>query len=147
MPSIHVPKSAEPLLCFCRKFSDPADNACFDTYAEMVIFAASLGYKLAGGKKPKGQIEDTNRVYPIDLDVFKSQGLFQNVLLMALATEKSQEIIRDEDRICRLIEGFADQGFSEMKEILDKATGITFHVELAKLLRKTARVHLAERES
>src|SRR5581483_1602630 len=125
MPSIHVPKSAEPLLCFCRTATEPADNACFDTYAEMVIFAASLGYKLTEGKKPKGQIEGTKQVYPIDLDIFKSQGLFQNVLLMALATEKSQEIIRDENRIFRLIEGFAHQGFSEMETILDKTTDTT----------------------
>ena len=147
MPSIHVPKSAEPLLCFSRKAQEPADNACFDNNAEMVLFAASLGYKISEGRKPKGQVESTKKLGSIDLDIFKNQGLFQNVLLIALATEKSQEIIRDEDRICRLIEGFADRGFSEMKEILDKATSITFHVELAKLLRKTAKDHLAERES
>jgi dnd system-associated protein 4 len=146
MPSIHVPKSAEPLLCFCRKSQDLADNACFETYAEMVIFAASLGFKLAEGRKPKGQVEDTKKVNPIDLDTFKNQGLFQNVLMMALATEKSQEIIRNEDQICRLIEGFAHQGFSEMEAILNKATDTTFHIELAKLLQKTAKEHLSERE-
>jgi hypothetical protein len=139
MPSIRLPQSAEPLLPFCRRSEEPADNACFETYADMVTFAASCGFHRLHGRTPQDPKEFIPKTYPIDLAVFKNQTLFPNLLLIGLGTEQKADIARDEDRLCRLVEAFADVGFKYLAHELIGWTPARFHLEAASLLTNVAR--------
>ncbi len=134
MPAIRLPQSAEPLLPFCRRFEEPADNACFDTYADLVTFAASNGYHRFHGRRPDDPKEFLPSIYPIDLAVFKNQGLFPNLLLMGLGSEGKADITRDEERLCRLVEAFADVGCKYLAHAIGGWTPARFHIELGQLL-------------
>jgi hypothetical protein len=137
MPTIRLPESAEPLLPFCRRFEEPLDNACFDTYADFVSFMASCGYHRLHGRLPADPEKFLPNIYPIDLAVFKNQSLFPNLLLIALGTEGKSDIARDEERLCRVVEAFADVG---CKYLAHESTGWTparFHLQVANLLCET----------
>ncbi|PWU19861.1 MAG: hypothetical protein C5B50_05375 [Verrucomicrobia bacterium] len=138
MPAIRLATSAETLVPFCRRSDEPAENACFDTYADMVVFAASCGFDRLHGRKPQDTKEFLSNIYPIDLAVFKNQGLFPNLLLIGLATERNADIARDEDRLCRLVESFADVGLKYLSHELTACTPARLHLELACLLCKKA---------
>lgn len=138
MPAIRLPQSAEPLLSFCRRSEEPADNACFDTYADLVTFAASCGFYRFQGRRPSDPSEFFPNVYPIDLAVFKNQGLFPNLLLMGLGCEGRADIARDEERLCRLVEAFADAGCKYLAHEMGTSTPARFHLHAAAVLAKVA---------
>ena len=134
MPAIRLPQSAEALISFCRRAEEPADNACFDTYADMITFAASCGYHRLHGRRPDDPKEFLSNTYPVDLAVFKNQSLFPNLLLIGLGTEQKADIARDEERLCRLVEAFANVGFKFLGHELNGCTPARFHLEISALL-------------
>ena len=138
MPAIRLPESAEALLPFCRRHEDAEDNACFETYADLVVFAASCGYHRLNGRSPSEAKAFLSDVYPIDIGVFKNQNLFQNLLLIGLGTEGKSDIARDEERLCRVVEAFADVGCNYLAHELIGWTSARFHLELAALLNSCA---------
>ena len=138
MPTIRLPQSAEPLLPFCRKFDGPLENACFDTYADVVTFAASCGFHRLHGRMPAEPQKFHSAVSPIDIAVFKNQSLFPNLLLIGLGTEGKPDIARDEERLCRVVEAFADVGCKFLAHELIGWTASRFHLEVASLVDKAA---------
>ena len=134
MPAIRLPESAQPLLPFCRRFEEPLDNACFDTYADFITFAASCGYHRLHGRMPAEPKQFLPNIYPIDIAVFKNQSLFPNLLLIGLGTEGKPDIARDEERLCRVVEAFADVGCKYLAHELTGWTPARFHLEVAELL-------------
>jgi hypothetical protein len=136
MPAIRLPESAQPLLPFCRRFEESLDNACFDTYADFITFAASCGYHRLHGRMPVEPKQFLPAIYPIDLAVFKNQDLFPNLLLIGLGTEGKPDIARDEDRLCLIVESFADVGCKYLAHELIGWTPARFHLEVAELLRE-----------
>lgn len=140
MPTIRLPQSAEPLLPFCRRFEEPHDNACFDTYADFVTFVASCGYHRLHGRMPAEPKQFLPNIYPIDLAVFKNQSLFPNLLLIGLGTDGKPDIARDEERLCRVVEAFAEVGCKYLAHELISWTPSRFHLELAELLCQAAEV-------
>jgi hypothetical protein len=130
MPSIRLPESAEPLLKFCRRHEQPEDNACFETYADLLLFAASSGYQRLNGRPPSESNAFLSEVYPIDIGVFKNQGLFPNLLLIGLGATGKADIARDEERLCRLAEAFADIGCKHLVHEMSHWTPSRFHLEL-----------------
>jgi len=134
MPSIRLPESAEVLLPFCRRNDAAEPNACFETYADLVVFAASLGYYRMNGCRPADPTEFLSTVYPIDIGVFKNQGLFPNLLLIGLGTEGKVEIARDEERLCGVVEGFASIGCKTLSHQLPSWTVSRFHFEIGMAL-------------
>jgi hypothetical protein len=136
MPAIRLPESAQTLLPFCRRFDEPLDNACFDTYADFVTFAASCGYHRLHGRLPAEPKQFLPSIYPVDLAVFKNQSLFPNLLLIGLGAEGKPDIARDEERLCRIVEAFADVGFKYLAHELTSWTPARFHLEIASLLGK-----------
>jgi len=134
MPAIRLPQSAEPLLLFCRRSEEPADNACFDTYADLVTFTASCGFHRFHGRRPDGPKDFLSNIYPIDLAVFKNQNLFPNLLLIGIASDGKSDIARDEERLCRLVEAFADVGCKYLAHEMIGWTPARFHLEAAALL-------------
>lgn len=138
MPNVRVPKAAMPLLPFCKPWPSRRSNACFSTYADLIMFAAGVGFRqLHGAVAPSAQvfIED-DQPYPIDFSVFKNPGqqLYPLVLLLGLASVKSREVVRDEEQLARIVENYAAAGFKELTEKLSATTPEEFHVELAQLL-------------
>ena len=138
MPTIRVPQSAEPLLPFCRRYDEPLDNACFDTYADFVTFAAACGFHRLHGRMPAEPQQFHAKVNPIDIAVFKNQNLFPNLLLIGLGAEGKPDIARDEDRLCHVIEAFADVGCKYLAHELIGWTPARFHLELGAILTTSA---------
>ena len=139
MPTIRLPQSAEPLLPFCRRHEEPLDNVCFDTYADLVTFAASCGFNRLHGRMAAEPQQFHSKVNPIDIAVFKNQSLFPNLLLIGLGTEGKPEIARDEERLCRVIEAFADVGCKYLGHELIGWTPARFHLELAAVLHSSVK--------
>lgn len=136
MPSIRLPDSAAPLLPFCRRHGDPFDNACFDTYADLVTFTASCGFHRLNGRSPSEPKTFLKEIYPIDIAVFKNQDLFPNLLLIALGAEATTEVAQDEERLCRLIETFADAGCKHLSHQKKSWGDLRFHLEAGKALQE-----------
>ena len=134
MPAIRLTESAQPLLPFCRRFEEPLDNACFDTYADFVTFAASCGFHRLHGRMPADPKAFLPKISPIDLAIFKNQNLFPNLLLIGLGTEGKPDIARDEERLCRVVEAFADVGCKYLAHELTDWTPARFHLQVAELL-------------
>ena len=130
MPSIRLPESAEAILPFCRRHEQAEVSACFETYADLVVFAASLGYHRMNGRLPSEPTAFLSSVYPIDIGVFKNQGLFPNLLLIGLGTEGTPDIARNDDRLCRLVEAFADIGCRKVSSELLIGTAARLHLEM-----------------
>lgn len=138
MPAIRLPESAEALLPFCRRHEDALDNACFDTYADLVAFAASCGFHRLNSRTPSEPKKFIPGIYPIDLAVFKNQSLFPNLLLIALGAEGKPDAARDEERLCGIIEAFTDVGCKYLAHELSNWTPARFHLEVGVHLIATA---------
>lgn len=139
MPTIRLPKSAEPLLQFCRRSADPSDNACFETFADLTVFAAACGFHRLHGRQPAEPKDYLTGTSPIDLGIFKDRGLFPNLLLIGLGSEGKPDIARDEERLCRVVEAFADVGCKYLAHELVGWTPARFHLECAMVLAKSTR--------
>jgi len=134
MPALRLPQSAEPLLPFCHRYDEPLVNACFNTYADLLTFVAACGFHRFHGRLPDQPQTFLTKVYPIDLAVFKNQGLFPNLLLICLGAEGTSGVARDEERLCRIVEAFADVGSKYLSHELASWTPSRFHLEVAALL-------------
>jgi dnd system-associated protein 4 len=139
MAVIRVPEDAKPLLRLCRKHdlapTETEGPSCFDTYADLMVFAASYGFAEMGGKPPqRKKSEFLERPNPIDLSIFKTDKRFPQILLIALATSRDQNIVRDEDLICKLIEDYAAVGCQNITRMLGKNGDGREHIELATIL-------------
>jgi hypothetical protein len=141
MATVRIPQSAAPLLPFCKPWPGRTGNPCFTTYADLMIFAAGLGYsKLAGRHAPPcGAFLEDGQPVPIPFEVFKGSnlGLYPFVLLLSLASEKSHQAVRDEERLARTVENYANLGFTELTHRLAATTPEELHVELAQLLTES----------
>lgn len=138
MANIRVPQEARPLLPLCRKHTcGPTETPgppCFETYADLIVFAAACGFHEIKGKVPHRKSKFLDSPNPIDLQIFKNDRRFPQILLIALATSSDQNVVRDEDRICHLIEDFAAVGCAHISRTLADQPGIPPHLVLAKLL-------------
>lgn len=143
MPNIRIPKAAATLLPFCRPWPGKMPNACFSTYADLIVFAAGLGLRqLRGTPAPScHSFIDESQPYPIDFSVFKNPGLqlYPFVLLLGLVTAKGREVVGDEEQLARTVENYAALGLMELAKILSATTPQEFHVELAQLLLDAAK--------
>jgi hypothetical protein len=138
MSQVRVPKSAEVILPFCRPWHDRHGSACFDSYADMVVFAAGLGFSKVGKNRPQGVSDFLDQPYPISIDVFKNQHLYPVLLLLSFAVIESSQIARDEKRICGILEDYAEVGFLALKKLLSDTTAQEFHIELGRLILETS---------
>jgi hypothetical protein len=134
MSQIRIPKSAGPILPLCRKSGDALDNACFETYADLVAFAAGCGYNSLRGRKPSPPEEFLSVPNPIDLAIFDNQKLLPALLLIGLATTGDYQIARNDDALCQLIEGCADRGFKILLKTI--SIPVTAHIEIAQILQE-----------
>ena len=106
------------------------------------MFAAGIGFQKLNGKAAPQchSFVEEKQPHPIDFSVFKSPGqqLYPLVLLLGLASIKSHDAVRDEERLVRVVENYAAAGFQELSKKLAVSTPEHFHVELAVLLVEVA---------
>lgn len=137
MQAIRVPQEAKPLLSLCRKHTaattDPSSVLCFDTYADLIVFAAARGFHHLRGKAPNRSTKFLDQPNPIDLFLFKNDRRFPQILFIALATARDKDVVRDEATICRLIEDFAAVGCTSISQSLSSRPGEP-HLAIADLL-------------
>jgi dnd system-associated protein 4 len=124
MAVIRVPEEAKPLLPLCRKHecgpTEQAGPPCFETYADLLVFAASCGFAEMNGRAPNRKSKFLERPNPIDLGIFKNDKRYPQILLIALAISKDQNVVREEETICKLIEDLAAHGLQRMHSELAK---------------------------
>lgn len=141
MASIRIPESAIDLLPLCRRYdgnnSDPLITPCFDTYADLLVFAASFGFREMSGALPNRTTRFADSPYPIDLAIFKNDRRYPQLLLIALAASQDRNVVRDEDLICKLTEDYAAFGCERIKRLLDASPGLA-HVTIAQRIAEEA---------
>ena len=137
MALIHIPKSAEQLLPYCKPYQNRLQNACFETYAELMIFTAGYGFHkiVSSGKQPV--LEFIDQPYPIDMDIFKNLNLFPFIIFLGIALTGGREIIKQEESLARIIENYADAGCRELNILLKKSIQESFHLDLATIIQET----------
>ena len=140
MSQTRIPRTAESILPFCRPWHARKGNVCFESYAEMVIFAASLGFYLEGKRPALGSKDFLSQPNPISIEVYQGQQirLFPNMLLLALAVTKDKAVAKDDKQICNIVEDYAHLGFVKLDSILSKSNHAEFHIEVARLIVETS---------
>lgn len=139
MPVIRVPIEAKPLLALCRKHelapSEMAGPQCFETYADLIVFAAAYGFAELSGRPPsrKKQVF-LERPNPIDLNLFKNDRRYPQLLLIALATSRDTNVVREEELICHLVEDFAAIGCLHLSKAANHKSSLSSHLILAQTL-------------
>lgn len=138
MAVIRVPEEAKPLLPLCRKHecgpTEQAGPPCFETYADLIIFAASYGFAEMNGKAPHRTTKFLERPNPIDFSIFKTEKRFPQILLTALATSNDQNVVRDDETICRLIEDYAALGCSRTSQAISNKHIAQSHIAIARII-------------
>lgn len=142
MASIRLPENAEPILRFCRSSKsqrafndDESENYLFATYAELITFAASLGFHRRNGVAPDKVTRFCSKVDAVSLDVFRNNDMLTVLLVIGLAVDKGHSIAKDEGRLCSIIEGFAHEGLLHLCSLLERSTPSVFHRELIQEMR------------
>jgi hypothetical protein len=135
MATIRIPSTISSLLPYCGKWENTREDACFPTYAALIVFAASYGYERWDGSALPAITKVLDRPNPIDLSIFKD-GLYSQILLLALAVKGSYEIAQSEDDLCRLVEGFADFGGRELSQIKEGCGDEIFVYEISRMLEE-----------
>lgn len=129
MPAIRFPKTGENIArCYLATPSTPSHNAIFETGAHLIAFAAGVGYVKREKDKHFTPVED--RPQPVDLNIFKSQGLYEILQIIAVADSGSHEVVDREDEIRDIVEQYASAGFRHMQAMHDECDGAFFHRQL-----------------
>ena len=108
--------------------SENSDSAPFQTYADTVVFAASLGAK----RKRKSPLKDFSKrePAPIGLDVFLSRGYDRVIKLLAVTQTQDTHILSPTDSECEaqrvaIFEEYANGGLEILREELRGAVDYT----------------------
>lgn len=142
MPTIRFPKTGEGLVRYLFAANMPPQNAIFETGAHLIAFAAGIGFLKKDKDRHFTPVDD--RPQPIDLHVFKSQGLYEALQILAIADSGSHEIVDKEKEICELVEQYASAGFRHLQAMHNECDGAFFYRQLLQQLEvavpsKTAR--------
>lgn len=109
MTNIRVPEEARLLLPYVATNQQSEQESVFDSYAHMVVFCACLGFELKEFREKPSAL--TKGATPIELAiVMHGDKLLQAALLLGLARDRTDRYVTDEDRLCRIIEGYAAAG-------------------------------------
>jgi len=131
MAAIRVPSNATDLLPFCQRDEHARPDACFETYAHMLAIAACLGYRLASGPASRSCQSFLKTPGPIDLGIFRSQGLFSQLLIISMMCHPDNDAALDEANLVRSIEDLAEAGLEEMCMALTSKGASSFPEVLA----------------
>lgn len=118
MASIRIPSIATDILPFCNTYAEPVEAPCFDNYAQMIVVAACLGYRLEEGHLGQRCDSFLKSPNPIDLAIFRSQNLFNQLLIISMLSYAENEKALNESNLIQVIESFAERGLTEMSSAL-----------------------------
>lgn len=142
MARVRVPLSAEPLLTFMVKDLRPSPEAFFPTYANMIVFAASVGFDAKKFDRAPSFLKSNPE--PIDVEVFRNRGLYSFLQMLTIAHEEGHEAASNDDRLATVLEGYASAGFGIMKHWYEETGGSdpVFVQKLAgEILQRSAEPH------
>lgn len=139
MAAVHVPAVLEPIFPFVRRSQGRKPNACFESYAQLVTFAASIGFNKLDGDPPPGNAHRTNLIEPVAWEYLNGDRQQTAIQLIGLVAGGGTEIVNDSERLCRVIEDLAAEGGKELVKILKNGGEASFHLELGELLIKAAK--------
>jgi dnd system-associated protein 4 len=126
LPRIKIAKDKAELI---QKLIDSKDGVGpFQTYADVIVFAASLGVKYQT-RVPLQEIS-TSEPAPISLEVFISRGYDWAIKLIAIAeTQELKILAHDEQEIeaerIKIFEEYANGGLEKLKDELRGAVDYT----------------------
>lgn len=136
MAKIRIPASAIPLLPLCQTHTARNDRACFESYAALVTFAACYAYHLGRLRKALACKSFAKSPEPIDTAIFRSQGLYPQLLLLSLEARGNNEEAAKETNVVALAENLADFGCEKLTALLAKKGEASFAEELGLLMAK-----------
>ena len=126
LPRIKVAKDKAELV---QKLLDTKETTgAFQTYADIIAFAASLGAKYQK-RVPLTEISQTEPA-PISLEIFISRGYDRLIKLIAVADTQNIEILSTENAIAlsnrvRIFEEYANSGLEKLGNELRGAVDYT----------------------
>lgn len=138
MAAIHLPVTLEPLLSFARTSKQKKSNACFESYAHLVTFAAAFGFSELDGSPPPRSAPRSTLIEPIPWEYFSGRQEIA-IHLIGVIAGGGTEIVNDTERLCRVIEDLAAEGGKALVKILRDGGEGSFHAELGELLIKAAK--------
>jgi dnd system-associated protein 4 len=107
MATIRISQSAEPLLPFCQSSGSNKEHI-WTTYADLVSFLAAFAF---GEEAPLGpKISVLKSMNPIDLDIFRRRGHYDQLLLIAIAEKRNWMVAKSPDEIASIAERYAEAG-------------------------------------
>ena len=136
MATIRIPSSSGELLPFCTRHSDPHKQTCFETYAHLLVTAAAMGFHRGGNARAITCRSFFNQPGPIDLAVFRSQGLMPQMLAMGMVCLSTPDSATDEAELAKLVEDLAEEGLIAMERILQQDGVASFPLRLAEWIAK-----------
>jgi dnd system-associated protein 4 len=141
MAQVRIAGTGETLLPFCKPWTERRENAIFSTYYDLILFAAACGFKHLKGKKAPQCVAFMTQPYPVPFEYFKSdsQMTFPLILLLSLGAFKQHDVVKDDDRLVKMLEDYAAVGFEVLAGLLTSTTPESFHIELARLLTDTCK--------
>ncbi|MDY6936805.1 MAG: DNA phosphorothioation-associated protein 4 [Cyanobacteriota bacterium] len=120
--------------------SEESETAPFQTYADTMVFAASLGVK----KKRRSPLKEFSKrePAPIGLDVFLSRGYDRVLKLIAVTQTQDTHILSPTDPECEakrvaIFEEFANGGLEVLREELRGAVDYTERLILMAIADRT----------
>lgn len=116
-----------------RLVESDEDNAPFETYADAVMFAASLGYQ----RNQAVPLDDTiaKEPAPIAWEIFRSRGYDRTIRLLAIAKTEDVNVLSlsSPEAIAKqvhILEEYANGGLQILQDELRGIVDITHHLPL-----------------
>lgn len=134
MPAVRLPTQLEPILPFVKKSQQRMPNACFETYAHLLTFSASLGFSSLKGEPPPRSEQRSNQIEPVPWEYFSGDRQQTAIQLIGLVAANGTDFVNNPDSLCRLIEDLAAVGGSELQKILRRNGDSGFHEGVGRLL-------------
>lgn len=107
MANIRISQSAEPLLPFCQSSGSSREHL-WTTYADLIAFLAAVAFEDEASLSSK--ITVLKSMNPIDLDIFRRRGHYEQLLLIAIAEKRNWMVAKSPDEIASIAERYAEAG-------------------------------------
>jgi len=114
MATVGMPDNGAEFFCFVRGgIGENKDLVLFPTYAHLLCAAAALGS--ARGVYVDEPVLREKDPRPIELETFKTQELYDLILIMVIKYCGDVDVVRDVSKICANFVSLAAGGFDEMR--------------------------------
>jgi hypothetical protein len=98
-----------------------------------------MGFHIGGQARSASCRSFLNQPGPIDIAIFRSQGLMPQMLSMGIVCLPTPDTATDESELAKLIEDLAEQGLMQMEKILQQNGVSAFPWHLAEWIASPPR--------